>query len=182
MNSSSPGRSGLPAYAILRALNAFKAWCALLAAVGLFAACGDDSAGGPVSEPAVNCAELSDSLFPVDGRSGLATFMVVAPQGGAFKVGSEMKVVVSGVDYTSALVDMVVFGAAGGRGRIPGVPANKGIKPREECVFRFSLPESLTTNLGKRISLVSDSVKVIISDYSDPLSLDYSDSFFSIAR
>lgn len=148
----------------------------------LILACDPGSGGKPVPYPVINCAELSDSLFPVAQRSGLAAFKVAAPDGGSYKVGTEMRVIVSGVDYTSALVDLVVFGPAGGRGRLPGFPAREGIKPRETCEFRFAVPESLTTLQGKRISLVSDSVKVLISDYTDPQSLDYSDAFFSVTR
>lgn len=157
-------------------------WCLL--AAGLFPACEPGSGGqpDPGPDPVVDCAELSDSLFPAAQRTGLAAFKVVAPDGGSFKVGTKMKVLVSGVDYTSALVDLVVFGAAGGRGRLPGFPAREGIKPRETCEFGFTVPESLTTLQGKRISLVSDSVKVLISDYTDPQSLDYSDAFFSVTR
>lgn len=154
----------------------------VLPAACLLLACEPGSGGQPDPDPAVDCAELSDSLFPAAQRTGLAAFKVVAPEGGSFKVGAKLKVLVSGVDYTSALVDLVVFGAAGGRGRLPGFPAREGIKPRVDCEFSFAVPESLTTLQGRRISLVSDSVKVLISDYTDPQSLDYSDAFFSIAR
>lgn len=153
---------------------------AALAVLFALAACtGSDP--GPAADP-VDCAALSDSLFPAAGRTGLATFKVVEPDSGSFKVGRKMRVVVSGVDYTSALVDLVVAGSGGGAGRVPGFPANRGIKPRETCVFEFAVPESLVTDLGRTISLVSDSVKVRVKDYTDGDSYDYSDAFLSISR
>lgn len=144
------------------------------------AACTDPEPA-PGDEP-LDCAALSDSLFPPRERTGLATFKVVEPNSGAFKAGDRMKVVVSGVDYSSALVDFVVVESGGEAGRIPGFPKNNGIKPRETCVFEFAVPESLVTIGGRTISLVSDSVKIRISDYSDPDSYDYSEDFLSITR
>jgi hypothetical protein len=155
----------------------------LLASAILLAACRSEDAGGPAPVPAVSCPELADSLFPADKRNGLAQFKVVRPDGGeSFKVGGEMRVIVSGADYTSALVDLVVFGPGGGSARVPGAPPREAIDPRERCEFRFAVPESVTTALGRTISLVSDSVKVRISDYTFPEDLDYSDGFFSVTR
>lgn len=155
----------------------------LLAAL-IFLGCDEeDKEPGPGPTPFAKCAELSDSLFPDTLRNGLAQFKVVTPNGGSsFKVGQEMRVVVGGADYTSALVDLVVFGANGGAARVPGFPATNGIKPHEKCEWRFAVPESVTTVQNKRIALVSDSVKVKITDYSDGESFDYSDAFFSVSR
>lgn len=155
--------------------------CAL-AAAALLAACQDGGGNGPAPDKPVDCAALSDSLFPAAQRDGVARFKVIRPDGGSFKVGSEMKVTVSGIDYTSALVDLVVSGPGGGAARIPGFPANGGIKPRERCEFAFAVPETVTTLQGRRMALVSDSVKVRIADYTDPLSFDYSDAFLSVSR
>lgn len=166
---------------MVRVARGFLAGAAL-AAAALLAGCQDGGGKGPAPDKPIDCAALSDSLFPAAQRDGVARFKVVRPDGGAFKVGSEMKVTISGVDYTSALVDLVVFGSGGGAARIPGFPATNGIKPRERCEFAFAVPESVTTLQGRRIPLVSDSVKVRIADYTDPLSYDYSDAFLSVSR
>lgn len=154
----------------------------LSAALPLVSCSGED-AGGPAPVPAVSCPELADSLFPAAEQTSLPRFKVIAPDGGeTFRVGEEMRVIVSGADYTSALVDLVVFGAAGGSARVPGFPPREAIDPRERCEFRFAVPESVVTTLGKTISLVSDSVKVRISDYTLPDIFDYSDGFFAVTR
>lgn len=162
-----------------------RAAAALLAgilALGALAGCNEDGIGDPAPDPPVACAALNDSLFPDSQKTGIATFRVVQPNGGAFKVGSRMKVVVAGADYTSALVDLVVYGPAGGVARVPGHPKANGIDLSKQCEFAFAVPESVTTLFGKRISLVADSVKVRVSDYNDAVSLDYSDAFFSVIR
>ncbi len=159
-------------------------WSFLLGLSGLLAiwGCDEGGTGGPPPPPARDCAALSDSLFPDSLRPGFAVFKVVSPDGGSFKVGSKMKVVVAGADYTSAQVDLVVFGAGGGVVRVPGFPDDSSIDPRVLCESEFAVPESASTDRGRRISLVSDSIKVRISDYNDPQSFDYSDSFLSIVR
>jgi hypothetical protein len=163
----------------LASLAAFAA-LVLFAAIPLVSCQGED-AGGPAPEPAVSCPDLADSLFPADESTGLPRFKVIAPDGGeTFKTGEEMRVIVSGADYTSALVDLVVFGTAGGSARVPGFPPREAIDPRERCEFRFAVPESVTTTSGRTISLVSDSVKVRISDYTLPDVFDYSDGFFAV--
>lgn len=154
------------------------AWALLAALLGLGGLLGCQESG-PAGD---HCAELSDSLFPEGQRDGVARFKVLKPEGGTFKVGSRMTVLVSGVDYTSALIDLVIPGPGGGIGRIPGFPTNQAVKPREDCEFSFAVPESLSTLAGGRISLISDSVKVRISDYTDAESFDYSDAFLSITR
>jgi hypothetical protein len=166
MTSSSNGPSLRP-FLLLAALLAFG--------------CGEDRPSGPAPVPWARCAELSDSLFPKPDRNGIAAFKVVVPETGSFQVGKEMRVVVAGADYTSALVDLVVSGTAGGVGRIPGFPANNGIKPHETCEWRFPVPDSIYTVTPpiRKISLVSDSVRIKVTDYSDGLSFDYS-GFFSI--
>jgi hypothetical protein len=94
-----------------------------------------------------------------------------------------MRVVVAGADYTSALVDLVVSGAGGGVARVPGFPATNGIKPHETCEWRFAVPESVTTVVPpiRKIALVSDSVRVKVTDYTDAASYDFS-GYFSVSR
>lgn len=154
----------------------------LLGLLGLLAlwGCEGGGTGGPPPGTPRDCAALSDSLFPDSLSTGVAVFRVVEPNGGRFKVGSRMTVVVAGADYTSALVDLVVSGAGGGVVRVPGFPLNGSIDPRVQCEFAFAVPESAATESGRRISLVSDSVKVRVSDYHDRLSFDYSDSLLAI--
>lgn len=153
---------------------------ALLAGLVALGGCEGGGTGGPPPAPALDCAALSDSLFPESARTGVAVFKVVAPNGGSFRIGSEMRVVVSGADFTSAVVDLVVTGR--GVVRVPGFPANGSIDLRDRCEFVFAVPESATTSQNRRVSLVSDSVKVRVSDYIDATASDFSDSAFAIVR
>lgn len=178
------GRTGAPSgFARLPGLPRLSSLPTLSGLLLSLAICGCDGGGTETPPPpARDCAALSDSLFPDSLRPGFAVFKVVSPDSGSFKVGTRMKVLVAGADYTSALVELVVYGAAGGVVRVPGFPDDSSIDPRVQCESEFAVPESASTDRGRRISLVSDSIKVRISDYNDLQSYDYSDSFLSITR
>lgn len=151
-------------------------------AAGVLLACAEEDASGvPAPAVPVDCAALSDSLFPESKRTGVAQFKVVDPDtGGTFRVGQELRVVVAGADFTSALVDLVVYGPQGGVARVPGFP-NRAVDVRKDCEFRFAVPESVTTTQGRRIPLAADSVKARVADYTDGDSFDYSDRPFFVA-
>jgi hypothetical protein len=86
----------------------------------------------------------------------------------------------SGANDSEAVLELAVFRE--GKSTfvaVPGTPRTR-IDPRSQCRWQFLIPDSLGA-VGKRISMVSDSIKVRVSKYNQGgLVYDYSDAFFRI--
>jgi hypothetical protein len=148
------------------------------AAALAFAAC--DSADAPPPDTALSCEDLSLRTFR--DSAGDDHYRVVSPNGSeSFKVGDSLRVLItSGFNDSEAVLELAVF--RDGKSTfvpVPGTPRTR-IDPRSHCRWNFLIPDSLSA-AGKRISAVSDSVKVRVSKYNQgSLVYDYSDAFFRI--
>ena len=137
-------------------------------------------ASDPESAIPKSCAEISDSVFP--GTLGEPQYRVVSPNGGeSFHVGEKMRVVVTSKEDTTAIVRLVIW--KNGSSQKPILPESppKSINLLNECMREFTIPDSIDTGLGKKISVISDSVKIFVAQYNgEDTFKDFSDGFFRI--
>jgi hypothetical protein len=153
---------------------------AFLAVLALAAVSCEDGSTGPVPDDRLGCAELSSRYFGDSASDG--HYRVVSPNGGeSYKVGDSLKVrVTSGASDSEA----VVYLALTRNGTLttvilPGSPAGN-IDPRSRCTLSFLVPDSIRGASGKKVPLVSDSVRIRIAKYNFETISDYSDGYFKV--
>jgi hypothetical protein len=153
--------------------------------LALSACLGSGEAGAPPA--AVDCAELSDSVFPGVDSAAAPMYKVIAPNGGeTFKVGETMRVLVAGAGSVATSQVRIFRISRGGSdfADLPGLPSSS-FDPRKQCEFTVAVPESLSSGAGAggKFSLVSDSLRLSISHYSLGADyFDFSDSLFRVIK
>lgn len=139
-----------------------------------------DSGADAPDDAALSCPELGAKHFGRPGDDG--HYQVIAPNGGeAFHVGDSLRVLAaSGQNDSEAVLELAVF--RDGKSTfvaVPGTPRTS-IDLRAKCHWDFLIPDSAGAS-GRRVSLVSDSVKIRVARYNqEGFVYDYSDAFFSI--
>lgn len=135
---------------------------------------------GPVPDEKLGCPELSSRYFGDSALDG--HYRVVSPNGGeSYKIGDSLKVrVTSGRSDSEA----VVYLAITRNGTLttvilPGSPSGN-IDPRSRCTLSFQVPDSVRSASGKKVPLVSDSVRIRIAKYNFETISDYSDGYFKV--
>jgi hypothetical protein len=127
-----------------------------------------------------SCEEIRDSVFP---NSILEPqYRVVSPNGGEiFHLGQKMKVILTAKDDFEAIAFLIIrTGTTSNRILLPEAPRGS-FDPSVKCDLSFTIPDSIDTGLGKKLTLVSDSVKILVGKYNnDNDFFDYSDAYFSI--
>jgi hypothetical protein len=160
--------------------SAFSAAAIVLAgASALFLASCDSGADAP-DDAALSCPELGAKHFgkPVDDGH----YQVISPNGGeAFRIGDSLRVLAaSGQNDSEAVLELAVF--RDGKSTfvaVPGTPRSS-IDLRAKCHWNFLIPDSAGAS-GRKVSLVSDSLKIRVARYGqEGFVYDYSDAFFSI--
>ncbi|GEM_PF-1371359 len=150
------------------------------AVLAIFALLACDSGTGPAADEALSCPDLSSRYFR--DSIGDGHYRIIAPNGGkAYHTGDSLKVIAtSGADDSEAVLELAVF--RGGKSTfvpVPGTPRTS-IDLRNRCQWSFRIPDSLSA-AGKKISLVSDSIKIRVARYGqEGFVFDYSDAFFRI--
>ncbi len=158
--------------------NSIATLCCVIFALLLLACLKSPSSPGPVVGK--TCREISDSVFPVS--TGEPQFRVLTPNGGeSFHVGEKMQVLLTSHENSSALVRLVIWSnGLSTKVLLPDLPS-KSINLLDRCDLSFIIPDSIPTGLGKTISMVSDSIKILVADYdNETLFNDYSNGFFRI--
>lgn len=127
-----------------------------------------------------SCAEISDSVFT--SSTGEPQYRVLSPNGGeVFHVGEKLKVLVTAKDDSEAVASLSIrIGSTFRKLTLPESPRGN-FNPRNHCDLSFTIPDSVSDGLGKKVSLISDSVKVMVAKYNaETFFFDYSDAFFRI--
>ncbi|MDQ3002955.1 MAG: hypothetical protein M3Y08_17045 [Fibrobacterota bacterium] len=163
----------------------FKALASLTAVaasaiLALTAVSCESGSTGLAPDGQLTCPELSSKYFR--DSTGDGHYRVVSPNGGeSFKVGDSLKVrVTSGGNDSEA----VVYLAITRNGTLttvilPGSPSGN-IDPRNRCTLAFLVPDSVRGTSGKKVPLVSDSVRIRIAKYNFETISDYSDGYFRV--
>ena len=139
-----------------------------------------DSGTDAPGDAAMSCPDLGAKYFGKPADDG--HYQVIAPNGGeTFHVGDSLQVLAaSGQNDSEAVLELAVF--RGGKSTfvaLPGTPRSS-IDLRAKCHWDFVIPDSAGTT-GRRVSLVSDSLKIRVARYGqEGFVYDYSDAFFSI--
>ncbi len=152
----------------------------LVGLVMVLSSCTKSGTGVDTKGP-LSCAEISDSVFT--GMTGEPRYRVLKPNGGeSVHVGDTLHVLVTAKEDSEAVVGLLVkIGNSFRKISMPGAPPNRNFNPRSRCDLSFVVPDAVDDVPGKKISLISDSVKVRIAKYSaETFYFDYSDGFFRI--
>jgi hypothetical protein len=160
--------------------SAFSCAVMLLAAGLMLSLSSCDSGTEAPGDAALSCPELGAKHFGSPTDDG--HYQVIAPNGGeSFRIGDSLRVIAAGgIHDSEAVLELAVF--RGGKSTfvaVPGTPRSS-IDLRSRCHWDFLIPDSAGT-VGRRVSLVSDSLKIRVARYGqEGFVYDYSDAFFNI--
>ena len=136
---------------------------------------------GPTQTTEKTCSELSASLIATAGTSTSA-YQIISPNGGeTFYVGDTLHVRATGNMDAANASGYLQIGS-----KLFRIPPNatSNLNVYSNCDMAFAIPDSLPSAIGTptMISLVSDSVKVLVENYTDNTHRDLSDNYFSIKK
>ena len=137
----------------------------------------------PTASTAKTCSELGDSLIAAAGIS-VPAYKVISPNGGeVYHVGDTLHIRATGNLKTgnNDVVELKFRTAAGIK--FVEVPhgTSGSVNLYNNCDMAFAIPDSLPSLFGSgKVALVSDSVKVLVQNYTDNTYRDTSDGYFQI--